>query len=122
MRRNLDVPWFGLIAEVGGDNSKVTLPLREKLTTFTATASGKLYLYVNDAVNAIPIEVPATAVENADGSQPTFCAYQPREADQALVSSQWCGFYTNNHGSAQITVSKIKPEQTKKVFRDNTHL
>jgi hypothetical protein len=49
-RRQILLPWFTLIAEIGRDSGEV-FPLNRPSFTFAAPRSGRLYLYVNDAID-----------------------------------------------------------------------
>ena len=45
------LPWFVLTGEIGRDSGQV-LPLNRKQFVFVPARSGRLYLYVNDAIGA----------------------------------------------------------------------
>jgi hypothetical protein len=49
-RRQILLPWFTLIAEIGRDSGEV-FPLNRPSFTFAPPRSGRLYLYVNDAID-----------------------------------------------------------------------
>lgn len=102
-RRHLSVPWFGLIGEIGLDSGEI-LPLRIDKTSFRAPASGKLYLYVNDAINALALAVRSKPGENTG----SFCRHETVETGESAISTEWCAFYTNNHGIASVVVNELE--------------
>jgi uncharacterized protein (DUF2235 family) len=51
-RRHLALPWFVLVGEIGRDSGKV-FPVNRQHFVFVPPHSGRLYLYVNDAIDGI---------------------------------------------------------------------
>lgn len=102
-RRHISVPWFGLIGEIGRDSGQI-VPLRLDKTEFRAPESGTLYLYVNDAINALSIAVPS---KPAKGATP-ICELETYNTGESARSTEWCGFYTNNLGTASIVISEME--------------
>lgn len=85
MRRHLTIPWFTLTGEIGRDSGNV-FPMNRPGFRFTPIHSGELYIYVNDAINALRISVPI-------------------DESQTYKVSSWDAFYCNNSGKGMITVS-----------------
>jgi hypothetical protein len=87
-RRHIVIPWFTLIGEVGRDSDYV-LPFNQPRFVFQAEESGRLYLYVNDAIDPMSCRMPETCKDK--GPDCTTC-----EPD-------WDQYYRNNSGVAIIT-------------------
>ena len=81
-RRELSMPWFTLLAEIGQDSGHV-FPMNQTPFTFKPQHTGRLYLYVNDAINALGL--PIDGVETS--------------------SQAWNAFYLNNRGKASVTIT-----------------
>ena len=97
-RRHLTLPWFTLIAEIRRDSGQV-FPLTRPTRTWIAPHSGRLFLYVNDAINRW-FEIPDLNSAEADGLPIT-----PAER-QSGRSSAWYANYLNNDGVATITIRR----------------
>ncbi len=50
-RRQLSLPWFTLVAEIGRDSGHA-LPFTRESFVFTPSRDGRLFLYVNDAIDS----------------------------------------------------------------------
>ena len=50
-RRQLSLPWFTLVAEIGRDSGDA-LPDQPRELRLRAARDGRLYLYVNDAIDS----------------------------------------------------------------------
>ena len=96
-RRHLALPWFALVAEIGRDSGQV-FPLSRTRVTWTAPQSGRLYLYVNDAIN------PGLELGELNLAEPEGLPITPEER-QTRRSSAWYANYLNNAGTAIITIS-----------------
>ena len=83
-RRHVFVPWFTLLGEIEKD-SGIVIPFNRTKFEFRAPASGRLYLYVNDAIDSLYL------FEN-------YCA---PEAKCDCVRD-WRCHYRNNLGSALV--------------------
>jgi len=97
-RRHLALPWFTLLAEIGRDSGQV-FALNRARVTWTAPHTGRLYLYVNDAINP-GFEIPGLNAADADGLPIT-----PAERKSGR-SSAWYANYLNNAGTATITIRR----------------
>ncbi|MEM8951272.1 MAG: DUF2235 domain-containing protein [Pseudomonadota bacterium] len=86
-KRHLALPWFSLVGEIGRDSGNI-FPINRETITFTAPATGRLYLYVNDTVNALGLSIP-----------------QNPEHTKSLKSA--VAAYRNNKGSAIVTVARV---------------
>jgi hypothetical protein len=95
-RRDMALPWFTLVGEVGRDSGH-TFPLHRNRVVLKPTQPGRLYLYVNDAINP-GLERADLNVADADGWPIT-----PEER-QNRKSSAWYANYLNNAGTATIRV------------------
>ena len=102
MRRHVSMPWFALTGEIGLDSGQI-FPLRLGEFTFRASEGGRLFLYVNDAINALSLPVPS---EPDKGIEP-ICPYVHDESGKSATSTAWCGFYTNNRGTASVVVTQL---------------
>ena len=96
-RRSLLLPWFTLTGEIGRD-SGYTFPLNRERVVVRPTQTGRLYLYVNDAINALGTEL-AFDLQAIDGF--------PLDDDERKSgrSGAWYAYYLNNGGTATITVT-----------------
>lgn len=81
LRRDLSMPWFTLMGEIGLDTGDV-IPLTREEFVFRPAKSGRLYVYVNDVINAGHWDIPSIGIGPA-----------------------WDFFYENNSGSATISVT-----------------
>ena len=97
-RRDLALPWFTLVGEVGRDSGN-TFPLHRDRVVLKPTQPGRLYLYVNDAINP-GLELTDLNLADADGLPIT-----PAER-QSGRSSAWYANYLNNAGTAIIRVKE----------------
>ena len=88
MRRHLSMPWFTLIGEIGLDTGEI-VPINRPSFTFRPASSGRLYLYVNDAINAAALPIP-------------------QNEDRTVTSTDWWAYYSNNRGMAVVTVKPLK--------------
>jgi hypothetical protein len=95
-RRDLSLPWFTLVGEIGRDSGR-TFPLHRNRVVLKPTEPGRLFLYVNDAINP-GLELAGLNVADADGWPIT-----PEER-QSGRSSAWYANYLNNTGTATIRV------------------
>ena len=86
-KRHVMLPWFGLVGEIGRDSGNI-FPISRETITFTATATGRLYLYVNDAINVTGSPIP-----------------QDPEHTKFLTNA--VAAYKNNKGSAIVTVARV---------------
>jgi Uncharacterized alpha/beta hydrolase domain (DUF2235) len=95
-RRSLLLPWFSLTGEIGRD-SGYTFPLYRERVTVRPAQSGRLYLYVNDAINVLGTEL---------GFDPQAIDGFPigEEERRTGRSAAWYAYYLNNGGTATITV------------------
>ncbi len=82
-RRKLSLPWFTLIAEIGRDSGDV-FPMNQTSFTFKPKRTGRLYLYVNDAINSLGL---------------------PIDIGTGTPSRAWNAFYLNNKGEAKVTIT-----------------
>ena len=82
-RRELFVPWSTLMGEIGRDSGQV-FPMNRPSFTFKPRQTGRLYLYVNDAINALglPIDIGGESTSRA-----------------------WNAHYRNNRGEAKVTIT-----------------
>jgi hypothetical protein len=96
-RRSLLLPWFSLTAEIGRD-SGYTFPLNREKVTVTPAQTGRLYVYVNDAINSLGSELDFDA-QHIDGL--------PIGEDELRSgrSSAWYAYYLNNAGTATLRVT-----------------
>jgi hypothetical protein len=78
-RRQWTVPWYVPMARVGPDPFEQHA-LSDSVNIFTARTSGRLFLFVNDAI------LPASLTPPGLG---------------------WAAYYRNNLGTAKVTVTKI---------------
>jgi hypothetical protein len=98
-RRNLFLPWFSLIGEIGRDSGQ-TFPITRDSLVIRPNQSGRLYLYVNDAINP-GLELTGLNVAGLDGL-PVSAAERASARNDA-----WYAFYLNNSGTARITVRPV---------------
>jgi uncharacterized protein (DUF2235 family) len=96
-RRSLLLPWFTLTGEIGRD-SGYTFPLNRERVMITPARSGRLYLYVNDAINALGTELGFDA-QTIDGFP---IGDEERRTGR---SAAWYAYYLNNGGTATIRVT-----------------
>ena len=82
-RRHLSMPWFALIGEIGRDSGEI-FPIKRSTFTFRPAASGRLHLYVNDAINSGELDLAAFG-----------------------LGRDWPTFYANNEGTATIMVRSL---------------
>ena len=82
-RRHLSMPWFTLIGEIGRDSGDI-FPIKRPTFTFRPATSGRLYLYVNDAINAGAFDLAAFG-----------------------LGQDWSTYYANNKGTATIMVRSL---------------
>jgi hypothetical protein len=97
-RRAIALPWFTLLGEIGRDSGH-TFPLHRNRVVLQPTQPGRLFFYVNDAINP-GLELADLNVADADGWPVT-----PEER-QSGRSSAWYANYLNNAGTATITVRR----------------
>ena len=97
-RRDISLPWFALVGEVGRDSGH-TFPLHRNRVVLEPAQPGRLYLYVNDAINP-GLELAGLNVADADG-----LPISPEER-QNRKSSAWYANYLNNAGTALIRVTQ----------------
>ena len=95
-RRDVALPWFTLVGEIGRDSGH-TFPLARDRVILKPMQPGRLYLYVNDAINP-GLELADLNVADADGLPITPAERQDRK------SSAWYANYLNNAGTATIRV------------------
>ena len=98
-RRDLGLPWFTLVGEIGRD-SGYTFPLHRNRVILKPTQPGRLYLYVNDAINP-GLELAGLNVAAVDGWPIT-----PEERE-SRKSSAWYANYLDNTGTAIIQVKPL---------------
>ncbi|MCG6907438.1 MAG: DUF2235 domain-containing protein [Desulfobacteraceae bacterium] len=82
-RRVLSLPWFTLMGEIGRDSGQV-FPMNRASFSFQPKQTGRLYLYVNDAINALGLPVDIGTGER---------------------SRAWNAYYLNNSGRARVNIS-----------------
>ena len=108
-RRHLRYPWFSLVGEIGFDTGH-TLPIRESELTFRPKHSGRLYLYVNDAINNIDPVLKFLKMKFGWG----ILNCETRQKAEDLCEDQkgenfgWDAYYKNNFGKVAITVSNAR--------------
>jgi hypothetical protein len=97
-RRHVLLPWFTLIAEIGADSGYV-LPINRNKVVIRPRQGGRLYLYVNDAINGLGSEL---------GFDPDAINGFPIDEveRQNRRSSAWYAYYLNNAGSATLRVTR----------------
>ena len=95
-RRSLLLPWFTLTGEIGRDSGH-TFPLNRERVIVRPSQTGRLHLYVNDAINALGTELDFDA-QAIDGFP------IGEEERQSGRSAAWYAHYLNNGGTATITV------------------
>jgi hypothetical protein len=83
-RRHVFVPWFTLLGEIEKD-SGIVIPFNRTNFKFRAPASGKLFLYVNDAIDSMHLFEEACA---------------PKSKCECV--DDWRCYYRNNTGSALV--------------------
>jgi hypothetical protein len=95
-RRSLLLPWFSLTAEIGRDTG-YTFPLNRERVIVTPAQTGRLHVYVNDAINSLGSELDFN-VQHIDGF--------PIGEDERRSgrSAAWYAYYLNNAGTATIQV------------------
>ena len=92
LRRKLSYTWFVLTAEIGRDSGE-TFPIRDESLKFRPRATGALFLYVNDAIGTDKLS--RVLPSSLSGRLPA-------------EFRTWDGFYNNNNGTAQITVTRLE--------------
>ena len=80
------LPWFSLVGEIGRDSGN-TFPINQETITFTANATGRLYLYVNDTINVTGSPIP-------------------QDFEHTTFLTNVAAAYKNNKGSAIVTVAR----------------
>ncbi len=103
LRRHFSIPWHVLVGEIGRDTGNV-LPLRNYETTFEAQWSGRLYLYVNDAINGLGLSktAPPTGTPQTSGPRAKSCPTDKKGVER--TSNAWCAYYVDNAGSVGVRV------------------
>jgi hypothetical protein len=96
-RRSLLLPWFTLTGELGRDSGH-TFPLNRERVVVRPSETGRLHLYVNDAINALGAELDFDP-QAIDGFP------IGEEERQSGRSAAWYAYYLNNGGTATITVT-----------------
>ncbi|MGH6895090.1 MAG: DUF2235 domain-containing protein [Geminicoccaceae bacterium] len=99
-RRSLLLPWFTLTGEIGRD-SGYTFPLNRERVVVRPSQTGRLYVYVNDAINSLgwALDFDLQAIDGF-----------PLDDDerQSGRSAAWYAYYLNNGGTATI---RIRPDR-----------
>jgi hypothetical protein len=98
-RRDVLLPWFTLMGEIGRDSGH-TFPINRDRVVVRPTQTGRLYVYVNDAINSLGTEL-GFDLQTIDGFP-----IDERER-QSGRSAAWYAYYLNNGGTATI---RVKPD------------